>query len=93
VKESLVAFNRTHANRVLAALRLEEMYNEAKISMVERGFPATMTKAEAQTLVDAGVIKKALHMDQEDVLLLTENNPTLLKAYVTLELIAKYGKW
>jgi len=75
-----------------AELRLERMYNEAKIAMAQRCYQGTMTKAEAQALIDAHGIKKAFFMDSQDVLLLTENNLTLLKAYVTLELIAKYGK-
>ena len=53
-------------------------------------FTGTLTKAEARALMDAHDIQVLL--DGEDLQVLLQNNPALVGAYVTLELIAKYGK-
>jgi hypothetical protein len=81
-----------HAKRLLdAELKLERMHNGSKIALADQRYQGTMSKAEARALMDAHQIKSPLFMDPEEILRLMENNPTLLKGYVALELIAKYG--
>jgi hypothetical protein len=63
---------------------------EAQPAEHEPIFTGTLTKAQAQALMDAHEIQALL--DQEDHQLLIQDNPTLAGAYITLELIAKHGK-
>ena len=53
-------------------------------------FTGTLSKAEAQALMDAHDIQALL--DREDIQVLIQDNPILTQAYTTVGLIAKYGK-
>jgi hypothetical protein len=69
---------------------------ERRRDQLERVLPVpictmTLTKAEAQALVDAHGIAQRLP-DPEEIPLLQENNPDLLQAHTTLELLRRYGK-
>ena len=57
-------------------------------------FTGTLTKAQAQALMDAHEIEVLLDGDGDldGCQVLIQNNPTLAQAYGTLALIAKHGK-
>jgi hypothetical protein len=52
-------------------------------------FTGTLSKAEAQALMDEHKIQVLL--DREDLQVLVQNNATLAKAYAIVALIAKHG--
>lgn len=69
--------------------QLELQRDQLELRLTVPPFTGTLSKAQAQALVDEHKIQALL--DREDFQVLVQDNPTLAQAYATVALIARCG--